>query len=281
MPESDLPLPQRRIIESLDAIKKVHTNGIEYWLARDLQSLLGYAQWRRFAEAIERAKQACEMAGGDPQNHFADIGKKVSVGSGGQREVGDIALTRYAAYLTVMNGDPTKTEIAAAQVYFAVQTRRQELSDEENQTDARIEIRDRIKENVKALNSAAKEAGVQSFALFHDAGYRGLYGGLGLSEIKEHKGLGTNENLMDRAGRAELAANEFRITQAEEKIRRENVKGDVNARRTHGSVGREVRETIKKLGGDMPESLEPQPSIKKLSSARKKQRKDLPPSSQS
>lgn len=239
--------------------------------------MLGYSTWRTFADAIDRARQACESVGENPRQHFADVSKKVSLGSGAQRDVTDVALTRYAVYLTAMNGDPAKPEIAAAQGYFVVQTRRQEQTDALSEADARIELRDRVKENVKALNSAAKDAGVERFALFHDAGYRGLYGGMGLTQIKAVKGLAANEELFDRASRAELAANDFRITQTEDKLRRERISGEINARRTHHDVGQEVRQTIEKLGGTTPEKLPAEPSIKKLAGERRRTKKQLPP----
>ncbi len=276
----DNAVPEYPDGNTFDAIKKVQKNGVEYWLARDLRSLLGYARWENFKDAIERAKLACEGVGGDPHHHFRDVTKMIPTGKGAIREIQDVKLTRYGVYLTAMNGDPAKPEIAAAQSYFAVQTRRQEQVDELRQAEARIELRDRIREDVKALNSAAKHAGVTNYALFHDAGYRGLYGGLGLAQIKESKGLSNKEDLLDRSSRAELAANDFRITQTEQKIRRDDVKGEISARNTHKTVGQEVRQTIRKLGGDMPENLPAEPSIKKLASANKKRRRSLPPKSQ-
>ncbi|MSQ15343.1 MAG: DNA damage-inducible protein D [Dehalococcoidia bacterium] len=273
----DNPASDNTDVNTFDAIMKVDVSGIEYWFARDLQSVLGYARWENFRDAVERAKLACEGVGVDPFDHFRDVTKMIPTGKGAIRDIPDIALTRYGVYLTAMNGDPSKPEIAAAQSYFAVQTRKQEQVEELRKAEARIELRDRIKEDVKALNSAAQQAGVTNYGLFHDAGYRGLYGGLGLGQIKERKGLGEKEDLLDRASRAELAANDFRITQTEQKIRRENVKGEIKARTTHRTVGQEVRQTIKKLGGDMPENLPPEPSIKKLASGQKKRTKSLPP----
>lgn len=268
-------------IALFDEKKRIAPNGTEYWMARDLAVVLTYADWDNFQQVLSKARIACESSGVNPDHHFRGTTRMIAVGHGAQRKVRDVFLSRYASYLVAMNGDASKQPIADAQTYFAVQTRRQEVADERNQADVRIELRDRIKENVKALNSAAKQAGVQNYALFHDAGYRGLYGGLGLSQVKERKGLSINENLMDRASPAELAANDFRITQAEEKLRREKIKGDIDSRNLHREVGQEVRATIKKLRGDMPEDLAPQASIKKLSSGRKKNPKSLPPPSQS
>lgn len=273
MPKANESLPDRHIMDSLDAIKKVTNKGTEYWLARQLQSILGYSDWRNFAESIKRAKQACESSGGDPSHHFADINTMMVLGKGAQRKVPDFALTRYAAYLTAMNGDPAKPEIAAAQAYFAVQTRRQEVSDQKDDVENRIALRDRVKNANKYLVTAAKKAGVQNYGLFHDAGYKGLYD-RGLADIKAHKGLDPKEELLDRAGRAELAANEFRITQTEQTLIRQQIVGDQESRETHREVGREVRRTIEKLGGTMPEDMKPEPSIKKIRSARK--RKELP-----
>lgn len=277
MPTSeDFPVIDRSVTESLDSIKWQTPKGTDAWWARDLQPMLGYGQWKNFSKAIKRARQACESAGTDQRLHFADVRKDLPPGLPGPRAIEDVALTRYAAYLIAMNGDSNKPEIAAAQAYFAVQARRQEQTDALSETDARIELRDRVKENVKALNSAAKDAGVEQFGLFHDAGYRGLYGGMGLTQIKAVKGLASNEELLDRAGRAELAANDFRITQTEDKLRREQIAGEINARRTHHDVGQEVRQTIEKLGGTTPEKLPAEPSIKKLASQRRRAGKQLP-----
>ena len=274
MAENIEPVANRHIMDSFDAIKRVAKKGTEYWLARDLQALLGYADWRNFEDAVNRARQACESSGGEPHHHFGDVTRLMPLGLGTGRRVKDIALTRYGAYLVAMNGEPNKPEIAAAQSYFAVQTRRQEIADSQGEAVSRITLRDRIKEDVKALNRAAKAAGVKRFGLFHDAGYRGLYG-VGLRKIKERKGLSEKEDLLDRAGRAELAANDFRITQTEGKLRRDNVSEESKAMEVHHDVGAEVRNAIGKIGGKMPESLAPEPSIKKMS---RKSTKELPPS---
>ncbi|MDO8750765.1 MAG: DNA damage-inducible protein D [Dehalococcoidia bacterium] len=273
MPDNPDSLPDRRINQAFDAAKRMNKKGTEYWLARDLQQLLGYTTWRTFEEAVTRAKMACESSGTDTRNHFADVNKMIPIGKGAQRQVTDVAMTRYGVYLTAMNGDPSKPEIAAAMTYFAVQTRRQELSDQQDAVETRIKLRDRVKSANTHLASAAKHAGVENFGLFHDAGYRGLYS-KGLQDIKMHKGIGAKEDLLDRAGRAELAANEFRITQTEDALSKQGIVGDQEARVTHRRVGSEVRATIKKIGGTMPEDLPPEPSIKKLRGKQKP--KELP-----
>ena len=260
------------IIRSLDKIKQTHEKGFEYWLARDLQIALGYTHWDSFKDVIEKAKMACESVGGIPNNHFADMPKMVNIGSGTKRAVDDVALTRYACYLIAMNGAPSKPEIAAAQTYFAVQSRKQEL----NEIEDRLKLRDRVKVANKELNSAAKAVGVDNYAFFHDEGYKGLYGGLRSSDIKRVKGINQKEDLLDRAGRAELAANEFRITQTEIRLRNEDIKGQKKAEEVHYFVGNEVRQTMKKAGGKMPEDLPAEPPIKQLRKAKKT--KKLPPS---
>jgi DNA-damage-inducible protein D len=255
----------------LDKTRNVHGNGNEYWMARDLQPILGYTEWRNFKEVIDRAKSSCESIDVDPTIHFVETNKMVAIGSGAERAREDCYLSRYACYLVAMNGEPTKRQIAAAQAYFAVQTRRQEKFDELTEAQKRIELRDRVKDHNKQLNSSARAAGVLSekFGIFHDAGYRGLYE-MSLAEIKAKKNVPENETLLDHAGRVELAANDFRITQTEQKLRNENIKGQEHAIRTHQVVGQEVRDVIKKIGGTMPENLPPEPNIKKLKSSSKK-----------
>jgi DNA-damage-inducible protein D len=261
-------------IKKLEAAKLLTKLGGEYWIARTLQTILGYDRWENFEGAIEKARIACERTGEGPENHFRATTKMVEIGSGARREQVDWFLDRYACYLIAMNGDAKKIEIATAQTYFAIQTRRQELQDRAilPSDDLRIQLREQVKIHIRALNSTAKQAGVQRYALFHDAGYRGLYD-MGLKTVKARKGVREKENLFDRVGSAELAANYFRITQTDEKLKRDNVNSERDAINTHLDVGREVRQTIKKLGGTMPENLPPEPSLKKIKS---EQRQRLP-----
>ena len=270
------------LINQLEDCKKVAANGVAYWMARDLLTLLGYTTWENFAKVIEKARMACESAGVDADDQFREVTKGILAGKGAEIQRADMFLSRYACYLIAMNGDPRKPEIGLAQTYFAVQTRRQEAQDQ-NPELRRAEMRNRVKQANRALNSAAKNAGVQNYGLFHDAGYRGLYG-IGVQDIKARKGIAPKDDLLDRAGRVELAANEFRITQAEDKLRRERVKDEGTAIHTHKSVGEAVRATIQKLGGVTPENLPPEPSIKRLASKTAVKRvgkipKTLPPAS--
>jgi DNA-damage-inducible protein D len=221
---------------------------------------------------------ACESTGSNPIHHFGNTTNMMSVGKGGERKVDDIVMTRFACYLVAMNGDSSKPEIAGAQTYFAVQTRKQEISEQGDSAESRLALRDRVKDAVKFLDSAAKGAGVEQYGLFHDAGYRGLYGEIGLPEIKSRKGIGAKENLFDRIDRAELAANAFRKTQTEVTLRNQQIKGEIKARETHHRIGQEVRNTIKKIGGKMPEDLPSAPSIKQIEKERRKKLKE-PPSS--
>ena len=262
------------VTKALDKCKNQTRGGGEYWRARDIQTILGYSRWENFENVIKKARMACESAGVDPNNQFRETTKVIAMGKGAQFEQKDFFLSRYACYLVAMNGEPTKPEIGMAQTYFAVQTRRQEVLDTLTEEERRIQLRQRVKDANRKLNSAAKGAGVQRYAIFHDAGYRGLYG-LGLASIKRRKGISKKEDLLDRAGRTELAANEFRITQAEDKLVRDNVNTEAGAIRTHEDVGKEVRSAINKLGGTLPENLAPEPSIKKFIGKRQKK---LPPS---
>lgn len=259
-----------------------HTNeyGQEFWYARELQQALEYSQWRRFEETIERAKTACLQSENSIEDHFANVGKMVSIGSGAQREIDDIMLSRYACYLIVMNGDPRKQIIAVGQTYFAVKTRQQELVDNYDQLtedQKRLAIRDEIKRHNKSLAEAAQMAGVETsldYATFQNYGYMGLYGGLKAQDIKRRKGLKKSQDILDHMGSTELAANLFRATQTDEKLRRENVQGKDAANRTHYEVGAKVRQTIAELGGTMPEDLPtPEKSVKQLAREQAKQLK--------
>jgi len=252
--------------KSFEQLKSVNEHSAEYWSARDLQPLLGYNHWRSFEKAIAKAITSCQQSGNEPDHHFARARKVVALGSGSERAVVDFHLSRFACYLIAQNGDPRKPEIALAQKYFAIQTRRQELSDARQRDMERLELRKQTTEEFKALSGAARHAGVHStmFGVFHDAGYKGLYGGLGSDEIKAHKRIAARENLLDRMGTTELAANQFRMTQTREKLAKEGIHGQERAIDTHRQVGKEVREAIRRIGGTMPESLPPAEDIKQV-----------------
>lgn len=252
--------------KTFEQLKLTNEHGAEYWSARDLQKLLGYSQWRRFEEAISRAITSCQQSGNESGYHFASAGKMVMLGSGSQRHVPDFHLSRFACYLIAQNGDPRKPEIAFAQQYFAIQTRRQEVTEEQRRDQERLELRQQTRQEFKALSGAAQDAGVQSrmFGVFHDAGYKGLYGGLSNDQIKQRKHIPKTENLMDRMDTTELAANQFRMTQTRDKLARQNIKGQQQAIDTHQQVGKEVREAIKRIGGKLPENLEPAEHIKQV-----------------
>ena len=259
-------------MQQLDACKKLTKKSDEYWMARDIQPVLGYEKWDNFKQVIEKAREACRNSKVETKYHFLDVGKMIVAGKGALREREDCYLTRYACYLIAMNGDAaTKPEIAAAQTYFAIQTRRQELADLSLNDEKRTELRDRVTQAVKHLNSAAKNAGVINYGFFHDAGYRGLYG-MGLQQIKLKKRISQKEHLFDRAGREELAANEFRLTQTEGRLKREQIRNGEKAQAIHQEVGNEVRQAIKKIGGTLPENLPAESSIKILSKQKKPKR---------
>jgi hypothetical protein len=263
MPDSLLPTEGR---SSFEALKRVNEHGAEYWSARDLQPLLGYSQWRRFEDAIGRAMTSCERSGNKPGHHFAGAGKPITGGKGAVQVVVDYHLSRFACYLIAQNGDPRKAEIARAQKYFAIQTRRQELSEEYAADVERLELRRQAAEEFKALSGAARESGVQDrmFGVFHDAGYKGLYGGRGRDAIKARKGIAAKENLMDRMNTTELAANQFRMTQTRDKLARETIRNQQGAIQTHETVGREVRDAIRRIGGTLPEDIPPAEPIKQV-----------------
>jgi len=260
---SELPNPTP---PSFEELKQVNSHGAEFWSARALQSLLGYDQWRRFEQAIKRAQDACRESGNEPTDHFAGAGKMVPLGSGSERQLADFHLSRFACYLIAINGDPRKPEIALAQQYFVVQARRQEVNDQLAADKERLQIRKQTAEEFKALSGAAQQAGVNGrmFGVFHDAGYKGLYGGIGNAQIKQRKGIPGKEQLLDRMNATELAANQFRMTQTRDKLAREGVHGDQQAIRTHESVGKEVRDAIRRIGGTLPENIPPAEHIKKV-----------------
>lgn len=271
-------------LPNFDAIRHLDDDGREYWFARELYKPLGYSTWQRFLGVVERAKHACKALKINEFDHFNNDVKLIEVGKGAQREIDDIALSRYACYLIVQNGDPSKPVIAAGQTYFAVQTRRQELADEEafaqlDEDQKRLFLRREMKEHNKRLSDAAHDAGIvepRDYAIFQNHGYKGLYGGLNRKDIHERKGLKKSQEILDYMGHEELAANLFRATQTEAKLRREHIVGKREANQTHYSVGKEVRETIKRLGGTMPEDLPtPAKSIKQLEREEKK-RLELP-----
>ncbi|MDP8238552.1 MAG: DNA damage-inducible protein D [Candidatus Hatepunaea meridiana] len=252
--------------KSFEDLKMTNENGIEYWSARDLMPHLDYKEWRNFSGVIEKAKTSCERSGNLIQHHFVDVNKMVLIGSGNQREQVDFQLSRFACYLIAQNGDPKKPRIAEAQKYFVIQTRRSELSDELEADLERLETRQQTRVEFKALSGAAQNAGVQNnmFGVFHDAGYKGLYGDRGSSAIKSMKGVPKKENLMDRMGTTELAANQFRMTQAREKLSKEGISDQQQAITAHKQVGKEVRAAIERINGTMPEDLRPEEHIKKV-----------------
>ena len=243
--------------QSFEDLKQVNDHDAEYWSARDLQPLLGYSQWRRFEDAVRRAITSCEQSGNNPEHHFAGAGKPITGGKGAVQIVQDYQLSRFACYLIAQNGDPRKPEIAQAQKYFAIQTRRQELSEQLAADIERLELRKQTSEEFKALSGAAQQAGVQNrmFGIFHDAGYKGLYGGLGNDQIKARKGVPAKEQLMDRMNATELAANQFRMTQTRDKLAREGIRDQQQAIRAHEQVGQEVRSAIERIGGERPENI--------------------------
>lgn len=266
-------------VSLFESIKKIDENGNEYWTSRSLWKILEYTEYRHFLPVIEKAKIACKNSGQSIENHFEDILEMVEIGSGAGRSVDSVKLSRYACYLIVQNADPTKTIVAQGQTYFAIQTRiaevqqmkeYQELSSEEEK---RLFLRSEMQKHNSHLASAAKDAGVidsKDYAIFQNYGYKGLYGGMSAKEIHSKKGLKKSQKILDHMGSTELAANLFRATQTEEKLRRENITGKERANMTHYEVGAKVRQTIKELGGTMPENLPTEESIKAVEKKKQK-----------
>lgn len=265
---------------TFEDIKHTNENGEEFWYARELQTALEYTEWRNFVKVINKAKEACSNSGINAFEHFVDVNKTSPMPNGGFKPIDDIVLSRYACYLIVENGDPRKEVIALGQSYFAVKTRQQELIDNYEiltEEQKRLAIRREMIEHNKALADAAREAGVitdKDYAIFQNSGYKGLYGGLTAQDIHRRKGLKKSQKILDHMGSTELAANLFRATQTEEKLRRDNIQGKAEANKTHYEVGSTVRKTIAELGGTMPEDLPtPERSIKQIEREEKKKLK--------
>ena len=255
--------------KSFEDIKHVNECGVEYWYARELMPILQYSNWQNFEKIINKAKISCKNSDISVLDHFTDINKMVQIGSGAYRKQSDYKLTRYACYLIAQNGDSRKKVIALAQTYFAVQTRKQEISEKEysmlTEDEKRFYQRNLTRKGNYSLNQAAKNAGVKNFDKFHNSGYKGLYNGETADDIAKRKGLRYREDILDNMGSTELIANLFRISQTEEKLVRDKIQTEKEANITHYNVGSKVRKTIKELGGTMPEDLPtPKKSLKQL-----------------
>ena len=259
---------------SFEDIKHVDEYGNEYWLARELQQVLEYKKWQKFTNVIENAKLACEQSKFMIDEHFTQVGKTSKMPNGGVKNILEYKLSRYACYLIVQNSDPRKEVVALGQTYFAIQTRKQELTEKEyvnlTEDEKRFYQRNLTKKGNYSLNQTAKKCGVKNFDQFHNAGYKGLYNGETADDIAKRKGLRYREDILDNMGSDELIANLFRISQTEQKLKRDNIQGDEKAKETHYEVGQEVRNTINRLGGVMPEDLPtPKKSLKELEKEKK------------
>ena len=260
--------------QDFEKIKHTNENGIEFWYARELMTVLEYKQWRRFEQVIERAKEACKNSNINIDDHFASVGKIVKAGAT-TKDIGDVKLSRYACYLIAQNGSPSKKAIALAQTYFAVKTRKQELTEQEYRAlpedERRLYTRQNVKDKNRYLFDTAKEAGVKNYGKFNNYGYKGLYGGETAQDIAQRKGLSEKDDILDFMGSEELGANLFRITQTDAILKKNNVNNEKDACTTHHKVGQAVRQTIKKLGGTMPEELPtPEKGIPQLEKEKKK-----------
>lgn len=252
--------------KNFEKIKKIDENGVEYWVARELKDVLDYIEWRKFLLVIGKAKVSCSKSNQKISEHFVGFDKMIKIASNranqALRPIKDFKLSRYACYLIAQNGDPRKKSISNAQTYFAIQTRKQEIFQNLNQVEQRLYLRGKVKLHNKELNTTAYSAGVRNFGRFNDAGYLGLYG-MHKKSVQKKKEIG-KDDVLDRAGATELAANLFRITQTDDRIKREKIKGEGKATFTHIVVGQKVRKSIKEIGGIMPEDLPAEPNIKKI-----------------
>ncbi len=271
---SDELTPQPPKSTVFEQIKRQTSEGKEFWSSRELARVLDYTDYRNFEQVVAKAKQASFKSGQRIEDHFVDVTEMIDLPKGAQRAIPVTYLSRYACYLIIQNADPAKEVVALGQTYFAIQTRRQELSEQATEDERRLMFREEMKLHNVKLAGAAKDAGVIEpidYAIFQNHGYQGLYGGLGQKEIHGRKGLKKSQQILDHMGSTELAANLFRATQTEEKLRRDGIKGKAAANQTHKRVGAKVRQTIKELGGTMPESLPAEESIKAVERRVKKQ----------
>ena len=256
-----------------ESIKHINKYGSEYWMARELMKALDYKKWQKFINVIENAKTACEQSNLIINDHFTQVGKMIELAQGAKRTILDYELSRYACYLIVQNADPKKEVVALGQTYFAIQTRKQEINEKEysmlTEDEKRFYQRNLTKKGNYSLNQVAKKCGVKNFDKFHNAGYKGLYNGETADDIAKRKGLRYREDILDNMGSEELAANLFRITQTESKLKRENISSEKESCKTHYNIGKNIREVIAKNGGTMPEKLPtPQKSLKELEKER-------------
>ena len=255
--------------KSFEDIKHIDENGVEFWYARELQVVLDYKEWRKFENVICKAKQACENSSISVFKHFVDVDKLSKRANNAEVIISDYKLSRYACYLIAQNGDSRKKVIALAQTYFAIQTRKQEITEKEysmlTEDEKRFYQRNLTRKGNYSLNQTAKKAGVKNFDKFHNVGYKGLYNGETADDIAKRKGLRYREDILDNMGSDELIANLFRISQTEQKLRKDNVQGEKEANKTHYKIGKNIREVIAKNGGTMPEDLPtPKKSLKEL-----------------
>ena len=266
--------------KNFEDIKHIDENGIEFWFARELQLVLDYKEWRKFENVIKKAKDACENSGISAFEHFVGADKLSKRANNAEVLISDYRLTRYACYLIAQNGDSRKEVIALAQTYFALQTRKQEISEKEysllTEDEKRFYQRKLTRKGNYSLNQAAKNAGVRNFDKFHNSGYKGLYNGENADDIAKRKGLRYREDILDNMGSEELAANLFRITQTESKLKRDNISTEKDANKTHYNIGKNIREVIAKNGGTMPEDLPtPKKSLKQLEKENNKNFEDI------
>lgn len=261
--------------KTFEDIKHIDENGVEFWYARELMSILQYSKWQNFEKILDKAKTSCENSDITVLEHFTDVSKTIKMPKGAEKTILDYKLTRYACYLIAQNGDSRKKVIALAQTYFAVQTRKQEISEKEytelTEDEKRFYQRNLTKKRNYSLNQTAKNSGVKNFDKFHNAGYKGLYNGETADDIAKRKGLRYREDILDNMGSEELAANLFRITQTESRLKKDNISNEKEANKTHYNIGKNIREVIEKNGGTMPEELPtPKKSLKQLEKENKR-----------